>query len=103
MIVLLLIVFVFAAFIGLLMEVYKKKIRKDKAKVWEIKCVALIVSFLFGIVLYQMLEVSSICTVIKNTPWLIIPSGLVIYLLQRPVCMSFWKPLIKKWMERKLR
>ena len=40
MIVLVLIFLTFAAFIRLLLELYKKSIRKDKTSVWEIRVVA---------------------------------------------------------------
>lgn len=95
-------VFVFAAFIGLVMEVYKKKIRKDRAGDWENIIIAFLLSGVFGFISYRIAEATGFITTYGGTPFLIIPFTILIYILQRPVCLSFWKPLLKKWMEKKL-
>jgi hypothetical protein len=38
---------------------------------------------------------------LNPTPYLVVLYTIVIYLLQLPACMAFWKPLVKKFMERK--
>lgn len=101
--VLALILFVFAFFIGLVMELYKKKIRKDKAGDWENMGVAFTLSCVFGFLFYRIALTSSFMDAYKSSPLLIIPSVILVYILQRPACMSFWKPLLKKWMKRRLK
>ena len=98
-----LILFVFAFFIGLVMELYKKKIRKDKAGDWENMGVAFTLSFILGFLFFRIVVTIETINTITTTPLLIIPSSILIYILQRPVCMSFWKPLLKKWIERRLK
>lgn len=90
----------FAAFTGFLMETYKKGVRKDKAGVWEIRLVAAFWSFLYGLLTWACTDASVLDGVAVNTPWLIVPYTVAVYLLQKPACMKVWKPLLKKWMER---
>lgn len=100
--ILMIILLAFAFFIGLVMELYKKKIRKDKATTIENRIVAFLLSGIFGFLFYKVSAISLLQKGLRDTPWLIVPYAIIIYILQRPVCMSFWKPLLKKWMERKL-
>ena len=101
MIVLVLIFLAFAAFVGLLMEVYKKNIRKDKAGVWEIRGVALALSAIFGTVAWLITDAHMLAQMLKDTPWNIIPFTVIVYLLQLPACMSVWKPIMKRIAEKK--
>lgn len=103
MIVLISILFVFAFFIGLLMELYKKRIRKDKALDWENWIAAFVLSSVAGCIFYGIAMDADAFSALPQTSLMVIPSTLIIYILQRPACMSFWKPLLKKWMRRKLR
>lgn len=101
MIVLVLIFLAFAAFVGLLMEIYKKSIRKDNASVWEIRGVAFALSTLFGTVAWLITDAHMLTQMLKDTPWNIIPFTVIVYLLQLPACMSVWKPILKRIAEKK--
>lgn len=101
MIVLVLIFLAFAAFVGLVMEIYKKSIRKDKASVWEIRGVAFALSAIFGTVAWLITDVHMLAEMLKDTPWNIIPFTVIVYLLQLPACMSVWKPILKRIAEKK--
>ena len=101
MIVLVLIFLAFAAFVGLLMEIYKKGIRKDRASVWEIRGVAFALSALFGTVAWLITDAQMLAEMLKDTPWNIIPFTVIVYLLQLPACMSVWKPILKRIAEKK--
>ena len=101
MIVLVLIFLAFAAFVGLLMEIYKKSIRKDKASTWEIRGVAFALSSLFGTVAWLITDAHLLAQMLKDTPWNIIPFTVIVYLLQLPACMSVWKPILKRIAEKK--
>lgn len=101
MIVLVLIFLAFAAFVGLLMEIYKKSIRKDKASVWEIRGVAFALSAIFGTVAWLITDAHMLAEMLKDTPWNIIPFTVIVYLLQLPACMSVWKPILKRIAEKK--
>ena len=101
MIVLVLIFLAFAAFVGLLMEIYKKSIRKDNASVWEIRGVAFALSTLFGTVAWLITDAHMFTQMLKDTPWNIIPFTVIVYLLQLPACMSVWKPILKRIAEKK--
>lgn len=101
MIVLILIFLAFAAFVGLMMEVYKKNIRKDKASVWEIRGVALALSALFGMAAWLTVDAHLLAEPLKDTPWNIIPFTVIVYLLQLPACMAVWKPILKRIAEKK--
>jgi hypothetical protein len=39
---------------------------------------------------------------IRFSYWLIPALTVVIYILQLPACMAFWKPIVKKLLEKKL-
>jgi hypothetical protein len=91
----------FAAFLGLVMELYKKSLRRDKASENEIKLVALACSATLGFVTYQVAPASTPVGDLKATPYLVVLYTVAIYLLQLPACMAVWKPLVKKFMERK--
>lgn len=88
--------------VGLVMEMYKKKIRKDRAKEWEIKLVSYAFSVLGGALGYFVVDTSAVFPGLIESKWLILLFSVFVYLLQLDVCMSFWKPLIKKLLERKL-
>ena len=98
---LVLIFLAFAAFVGLVMEIYKKSIRKDKASVWEIRGVAFALSALFGTVAWLITDAQMLAEMLKDTPWNIIPFTVIVYLLQLPACMSVWKPILKRIAEKK--
>ena len=99
--VLVLIFLAFAAFVGLLMEIYKKNIRKDKASIWEIRGVALAMSAIFGTVAWLITDAHMLAAMLKDTPWNIIPFTVIVYLLQLPACMAVWKPVLKRIAEKK--
>ena len=101
MMVLVLIFLAFAAFVGLLMEIYKKNIRKDKASIWEIRGVALAMSAIFGTVAWLITDAHMLAAMLKDTPWNIIPFTVIVYLLQLPACMAVWKPVLKRIAEKK--
>ena len=92
-----LVLIAFAAFIGLLMETYKKVVRNDHAALWEIRLVALILSAAFGYVAFEIDTFQ-----VASSPYLILAYTIIIYLLQLPACQKIWKPLIKKMMEKNL-
>lgn len=96
---LIIILLAFSAFIGLMMELYKKSVRKDKAKVNEIKLVAFLCSVLFAFITYKVVIVNG---QLNQSPFLIAFYIVAIYLLQLPACMAFWKPLLKKYLEGKV-
>lgn len=97
-----LILLAFAIFIGFAMESYKKLIRRDKAAIWEIRLVALILSGLLGAVTWRITNVTELSPYLTGTPWMIIPYTILIYILQKPACMKFWKPILKKWLEKQV-
>ena len=101
MIVLMLIFLAFATFVGLVMDIYKKSIRKDKASVWEIRDVAFALSAIFGTVAWLITDAHLLTQMLKVTPWNIIPFTVIVYLLQLPACMSVWKPILKRIAEKK--
>lgn len=92
----------FAIFTGLVMEIYKKVLRKDKAQSGEIEGVAFGFSFLFGIVSYLVLTTDALPLGLGHSPFVIILYAVAIYILQLPACMALWKPIIHKVIERKL-
>jgi hypothetical protein len=96
---LVIILLAFSAFIGLMMELYKKSVRKDKAKITEIKLVAFLCSALFAFITYKVVIVNG---QLNQSPFLIALYIVAIYLLQLPTCMAFWKPLLKKYLEGKV-
>lgn len=91
----------FSFFIGLVMELYKKYIRKDKASEFENRIVALILSTIFGVISFFSITVIALPDEMKYTPLLIVLFTAAIYSLQYPACMAVWKPLVKRWLERK--
>ncbi|MEA5033567.1 MAG: hypothetical protein VB025_15590 [Sphaerochaeta sp.] len=91
----------FAAFLGLVMELYKKSLRCDKASEHEIKLVAIACSAILAYVTYQVAPASTPVGDLKATPYLVVLYTVAIYLLQLPACMAFWKPLVKRFMEKK--
>lgn len=99
--ILLLILLAFSVFTGLVMEFYKKFIRKDKAESYEISMVAWAFSVLFGIVTYLITSRSAVPDELVYTPLLILLYSILIHLFQLPACQAIWKPILKKWIERK--
>jgi uncharacterized membrane protein (DUF2068 family) len=91
----------FAAFLGLVMELYKKSLRLDKAGEHEIKLVALACSGLLGYVTFRIVAGTGVDGGLNNTPYLVVLYTVAIYLLQLPACMAFWKPLVRRFMGRK--
>jgi len=91
----------FAAFLGLVMELYKKSLRRDKAGEYEIKLVALACSAALAYVAYRVAPSATPAGDLNSTPYLVVLYAIAIYLLQLPACMAVWKPLVKKFMERK--
>lgn len=91
----------FAAFLGLAMELYKKSLRADRAGETEIKLVALACSAALAFVTYQVAPASTPVGDLNSTPYLVVLYTVAIYLLQLPACMAIWKPLVRRFMERK--
>ena len=98
---LLLILIAFSVFTGMIMELYKKKIRKDKADEHEISMVAWAISVLFGIVTFIITDEQVLPDGVQHTPLLVLLLSVLIYLFQLPACQAVWKPVLKKWIERK--
>jgi hypothetical protein len=92
----------FAAFLGLVMELYKKSFRRDRANENEIKLIALACSAVLAYVTYRVAPASTPAGELKATPYLVVLYTVAIYLLQLPACMAFWKPLVKRFMEGKV-
>ncbi|MCF0237073.1 MAG: hypothetical protein HUK24_00625 [Sphaerochaetaceae bacterium] len=103
MMVLILLFLGFALFVGLVMESYKKLLRKDKASLGEIRLVAFLLSLGLGFTLIQIITVNSLPEAVYLSDWLIVPFTIIIYLLQEENCMNFWKPIFKSVVERKLK
>ncbi len=91
----------FAAFLGLVMELYKKSLRRDEANENEIKLVALACSAALSFVTYQVAPVATGGGDLNRTPYLMVLYTVAIYLLQLPACMAFWKPLVKRFLQEK--
>lgn len=101
MLVVVVLVCAISAFIGLLMEAYKKLLRRNAAGVWEVRGVALAVSMLSGLVLSAVIEAPALSPVLTGSAWTAVPYGIVVYVLQLPACMKVWKPLLRRWLERR--
>ena len=91
----------FAAFLGLVMELYKKSLRRDRASENEIKLVALVCSAVLAYVTYRVAPASTPAGELNSTPYLVVLYTVAIYLLQLPACMAFWKPLVKRFIRGK--
>jgi len=100
---LLVMILVYSGFIGLVMELYKKIVRKNLAKILEIRILAFLLSAFFGFLVYKIVPVNIAFEGIKNTPYIIIFYTVLIYLLQLPSCMKIWKPMLKDVIERKIK
>ena len=92
----------FAAFLGLVMELYKKTLRKDKAKELEIKLVAMICSAVFGFVTFNIVITTGIEGEANLNNYFVVLYTITIYLLQLPACMAVWKPLLKRFLEKNI-
>ena len=99
--ILLLILIAFSVFVGLVMEFYKKIIRKDKASESEVITVAWAFSVLFGIVTFLITSDRALPDELVYTPLLILLYSVLIRLFQLPACQAIWKPILKKWIARK--
>ena len=97
----LIILLALSGFLGLLMELYKKTLRRDKAKEWEIRGVALLLSAFLGFVLYKVTAPAFLPDGVYFTPWITVVFTILIYILQLPACMKVWKPIVKDIIERK--
>lgn len=95
--ILLLILIAFSVFVGLVMEAYKKIVRKDKADTAEITSVAWAFSVLFGIVTYLITSDSALPQELVSSPLLILLYSVLIRLFQLPACQALWKPILKNW------
>lgn len=91
----------FALFAGLAVELYKKWIRRGRTADWENRLAAFVLSALLGAVAFLVMDGTALPEGIRFTPWLIAVFTVLIYLLQLPACMEIWKPLVRKWLERK--
>jgi hypothetical protein len=91
----------FAAFLGLVMELYKKSLRRDRASENEIKLIALTCSAALAYVTYRVAPASTPAGELNSTPYLVVLYTIAIYLLQLPACMAFWKPLVKRFIQEK--
>lgn len=100
---LVIIILVYSGFIGLVIELYKKVIRKNKARVLEIRTLALVFSVIFSVFIYKIIPINNVFEEINNTPYIIAFYTASIYLLQLPSCMKIWKPLLKDLIERKIK
>lgn len=101
MTILLLILLAFSVFVGLVMEFYKKFVRKDKAEYFEILMVSWAFSVLLGIVTYLITSRNALPEELVYSPLLILLYSVLIHLFQLPACQAIWKPILKKWIERK--
>jgi FlaA1/EpsC-like NDP-sugar epimerase len=100
--ILLLVLLAFALFVGLVMEFYKKLIRKDKAGAIENRLVAFALSAILATVYFFVVSDSALPDEIRFSYWLIPALTVVIYILQLPACMALWKPVVRKLLEKKL-
>ena len=101
MMILMTLLLAFSLFSWLAVELYKKWIRKGKTEDWENRLAALALSALLAAVAFLVMDGSALPEGIRFTPWLVIVFTVLIYLLQLPACMEIWKPLVRKWLERK--
>jgi len=96
------ILLVCSSFIALVMELYKKRVRGDKAKEGEIRTAALALCSAHAYVIYRVVDASAIDDSLYNSPFLVVLYTIALYLLQLPACMAFWKPLIKRMIKRRV-
>ncbi len=97
MTILLVILIAFSVFIGLVMEFYKKLVRKDKASGFELTLVAWAFSVLFGIVTFMITDENMIPAGLAYSPMLVVLYSVLINLFQLPACQAIWKPILKRW------
>jgi len=94
------ILIVFSFFVGLIMETYKKMLRDGKSNTFENKVVALLLSLLMGFFVYEAVDLSQITALVRDSIWVALSYGVIIYIGQYETCMNMWKPIIKKWIKR---
>lgn len=99
--ILLIMLLAFALFTGLVVELYKKTIRKDKSSDIENRLVAFALSAVFALVCFFVIAPSGLPDGMSYSPWLIALFTVAIYILQLPACLAFWKPIVKKILEKK--
>lgn len=109
------ILLVFVVAVAALMDVYKKTVRgysaneggvtvrRTKAKVWEIRLVAGTLSILSAVAVWFMLDMRQ---VYPQVNWLMtLAYSIVIYLLQKPACMTFVKKMsnaiFQAWLKKR--
>lgn len=90
-----------SGFLGLVMELYKKTLRKDKANEGEVRLVAMALSVGLGFVLYKVSDPTVLPDGLSFSPWITVIYGILVYVLQLPACMKIWKPIVKDIIERK--
>jgi hypothetical protein len=80
--------------IAAMMELYKKKIRKDKSTVWEIRIVA-------GVVSYGLSWICYISFNLPGQPLAVLYYGLGVFIAQCYVDMRIIKLIVRAWLKRK--
>jgi hypothetical protein len=90
-----------SGFIGLVMEVYKKTIRKDRANEGEVRLVAMAFSAFMGYVLFRVIDPDFLPDGVRFNAWVSVIYAICVYVLQLPACMKIWKPILKDFIERK--
>lgn len=101
-IVLIAVILLSSAFTGLVMETYKKFVRDDKCSAIEARVIAFLLSIVAGFVCYEVIDLTTITTAVKDTMLVALVYGVAIYVGQYEACMKVWKPMVKSWIERKL-
>ena len=69
----------FSFFIGLVMELYKKAVRKDKSGDTENKLVAFGLSIVFAFVEFKVINVNAVPNGLEFSPWIIALLAVFIY------------------------
>lgn len=98
-IILLAILVVEAVFVGLVMETYKKLVRDGRSGIAENRVVAFLLSLVMGFVTYEVVDLSEITSMIRDSMWVALAYGILIYVGQYETCMKVWKPVVKKWIQ----
>lgn len=101
-IVLIAVILLSAVFVGFVMETYKKFVRDNKASAIETRVVAFLLSVVAGFVCYEVIDLTTITTAIKDTMLVALIYGVAIYIGQYEACMKVWKPIVRQWIEKKI-
>ena len=91
----------FSFFIGLVVELYKKALRKDRSSDTENKLVAFGLSILSAFIEYKVINANALPDGLEFSPWIMALLSVLIYVMQKPACMDLWKPILKKWLEKR--